>query len=136
MIRGCSLILVGEGFLSANAAPGLRPSAMSRPVGPRDLKFVERYGVPPMLYGVPNASPHVERFNRALREEALNHFMALGARHVLRVCLESVAFYDRARPSQALRAIGESYPELREPVLTRYTPSCHGLSRKNVSNRP
>ncbi len=30
---------------------------------------------PPIPYGAPNANPHVERFNRTLREEALNHFL-------------------------------------------------------------
>jgi hypothetical protein len=50
----------------------------------------------------PNASPHIERFNRTLREEALNHFIFLDAKHVLRVCREYVEFNNRARPSQAL----------------------------------
>ena len=72
----------------------------------------------PIPYGAPNASPHVERFSRTLREEALNHFMFFGASHVLRVCREYVAFYNRARPSQALHAIPEPYPELRQPPAT------------------
>ena len=66
-------------------------------------------------YGAPNASPHIERFNRTLREEALNHFIFLDAKHVLRVCREYVEFYNRARPSQALHAIPEPYPELVTP---------------------
>jgi hypothetical protein len=61
------------------------------------------------------ASPHIERFNRTLREEALNHFIFLDAKHVLRVCREYVEFYNRARPSQALHAIPEPYPELITP---------------------
>ena len=40
----------------------------------------------PIPYRAPNASPHIERLNRTLREEALNHFIFLSARHVLRVC--------------------------------------------------
>jgi hypothetical protein len=40
----------------------------------------------PIPYGAPNSSPHVERFNRTLREEALNHFIFLDGKHVLRVC--------------------------------------------------
>jgi transposase InsO family protein len=69
----------------------------------------------PIPYGAPNASPHVERLNRALREEALNHFIFLGVKHVLRVCREYVEFYNRARPSQALNAIPDPYPELQTP---------------------
>ena len=69
----------------------------------------------PIPYGALNASPHIERFNRTLREEALNHFIFLGVGHVLRVCREYVEFYNRARPSLALHAIPEPYPELTKP---------------------
>ena len=69
----------------------------------------------PIPYGAPNASPHIERFNRTLREEALNHFIFLNVNHVLRVCREYVEFYNRARPSQALHAVPEPYPELTKP---------------------
>jgi len=70
----------------------------------------------PIPYGAPNASPHIERFNRTLREEALNHFMFLNVNHVLRVCRDYVAYYNGARPSQALHAIPDPYPELRGPL--------------------
>jgi hypothetical protein len=66
--------------------------------------------------GAPNASPHIERFNRTLREEALNHFIFLDAKHILKVCREYVDFYNRARPSQALHAIPDPYPELKMPA--------------------
>ena len=42
----------------------------------------------------------------------------LDARHVLRVCREYIAYYNRARPSQALHAIPDPYPELSEPPPT------------------
>jgi putative transposase len=82
-----------------------------------DLWLAEVMGIEglPIPYGAPNASPHIERFNRTLREEALNHFIFLDAKHVLRVCREYVEFYNRARPSQALHAIPEPYPELVTP---------------------
>jgi len=82
-----------------------------------DLWLAEVLGIEgiPIPYGAPNASPHIERFNRTLREEALNHFIFLDAKHVLRVCREYVEFYNRARPSQALHAIPEPYPELITP---------------------
>jgi len=63
----------------------------------------------------------LERFNRTLREEALNHFVFLNAKHVLRVCREYVQFYNRARPSQALHAIPAPYPELQKPPRTNGT---------------
>jgi len=69
----------------------------------------------PIPYGAPNASPHIERFTCTLREEALNHFIFLDAKRVLRVCREYVEFHNRARPSQALHAIPEPYPELITP---------------------
>jgi putative transposase len=72
----------------------------------------------PIPYGAPNATPHVERFNRTLREEALNHFIFLDVKHVLRVCREYVAYFNGARPSQALHAIPDPYPELQKPPPT------------------
>jgi putative transposase len=69
----------------------------------------------PIPYGAPNASPHIERLNRTLREEALNHFIFLNVKHVRRVCAEYRGFYNGARPSQALHGIPEPYTELSEP---------------------
>jgi len=43
-------------------------------------------------------------------------FIFLHVGHVLRVCREDVGFYNRARPSQALHAIPDPYPELRGPL--------------------
>jgi transposase InsO family protein len=82
-----------------------------------DLWLTEVMGIEgiPIPYGAPNASPHIERFNRTLREEALNHFIFLDAKHILEVCREYVDFYNRARPSQALHAIPDRYPELKKP---------------------
>ena len=69
----------------------------------------------PIPYGAPNASPYIERFNRTLREEALDHFVFSSARSILRICREYVNYYNGARPSQALHAIPDPYPELRKP---------------------
>jgi hypothetical protein len=57
----------------------------------------------------------VARFHRTLRQEALNHFLFLSERHVLRVCREFVRYYNGACPSQALHAIPAPYPELQKP---------------------
>jgi len=82
-----------------------------------DLWLADVMGIEgiPIPYGAPNASPHVERFNRSLREEALNHFIFLNVKHVRRVCTEYRDFYNGARPSQALHAIPDPYPELSTP---------------------
>ena len=72
----------------------------------------------PIPYDAPNANPHLERFNRTLREEALNHFIFLSAKHVRRVCAEYREFYNGARPSQALHAIPDPYPDLSKPPPT------------------
>jgi hypothetical protein len=82
-----------------------------------DLWLADVIGIEgiPIPYGAPNASPHIERFNRTLREEALNHFIFLSARNILRVCREYVNYYNGARPSQATHAIPDPCPELRKP---------------------
>ena len=69
----------------------------------------------PIPYGAPNASPHIERFMRTLREEALDHFIFLSADHVRQVVSEFICYYNGARPSQAIHAIPDPYPELKEP---------------------
>ncbi len=69
----------------------------------------------PIPYGAPNASPPVERFNRTLREEALNHFILLSVGHIRRVAAEYIRYYNGGRPSQAIHGIPEPYPELRQP---------------------
>ena len=40
----------------------------------------------PIPYGAPNANARLERFNRTLREEALNHFISSRDNHIRRVC--------------------------------------------------
>ncbi len=73
----------------------------------------------PIPYCAPNASPHIERFVRTLREEALNHFIFLSADHIRRVVAEYIRYYNRARPSQAIHGIPDPYPELRRPPSRR-----------------
>ena len=69
----------------------------------------------PTPYRAPNANAYVERFNRTLREEALDHFIFRNEGHVRLVCREYVEFYNRARPSQAIGGIPDPYPELEAP---------------------
>ena len=72
----------------------------------------------PIPYGAPNASPHIERFMRTVRQEALDHFIFLGASHIRRVVNEYVRYYNGARPSQAIHGIPHPYPELLRPPPT------------------
>jgi hypothetical protein len=72
----------------------------------------------PIPYGAPNASPHIERFMRTLRCEALDHFIFLSADHIRRVVSEYVRYYNGARPSQAIHGIPDPYPELQQPPPT------------------
>ncbi len=50
----------------------------------------------------------------AALDEALDHFIFLGVSHVWRVVASYVAYYNGARPSQAIHRIPAPYPELRE----------------------
>ena len=82
-----------------------------------DLWLAEVMGIRGLAipYWAPNANPYVERVNRTLREEALNHFIFVSPGHILRVCQQFVEYYNRARPSQALHGIPDPYPELANP---------------------
>ena len=82
-----------------------------------DRRLGEVMGVKglPILYGAPNASSHFERFNRTLREGALNFFIFLTVDHIRRVVTEFIRYYNGARPSQAVHRIPDPYPELQEP---------------------
>jgi putative transposase len=79
-----------------------------------DLWLDEVMGVEgiPIPYDAPNANAHLERFNRTLREDALNHFLFLGIAHIRRVTASFIQYYNRARPSQAIHGIPDPYPEL------------------------
>jgi len=69
----------------------------------------------PIPYFSPNANGIFERYNLSLRVEALNHFIFFCERHIDRVCREYIQYYNHGRPSQALHAIPDPYPELKEP---------------------
>jgi len=70
----------------------------------------------PIPYRAPNANAHLERFNRTLREDALDHFIFLGVGHIRKVTAEFIEYYKRARPSQAIHGIPDPYPELTRPL--------------------
>jgi hypothetical protein len=89
-----------------------------------DLWLRETMGIRgvPTPYRAPNANAYVERFNRTLREDALDHFIFFNEGHIRRVCREYVEFYNRARPSQAIGRIPDPYPDLEVPP--RETSGC------------
>ena len=66
----------------------------------------------PTPYYAPNANAFVERFNRSLREEALNHFVFLSGNHLQRIVNEYVQYYNEARPSQGTGEIPRPPPDL------------------------
>ncbi len=69
----------------------------------------------PIPYGAPNSPPHVERFMRTLRHEALDPFIFLSTDHIRRVVAEHVRYYNGACPSQVIHGIPDPYPELKQP---------------------
>jgi transposase InsO family protein len=74
----------------------------------------------PTPYHAPNANAFVERFNRVLREECLNHFIFFSEGHLQRVVDEYVDFYNHARPSQGIGRI----PHQREgPANSNFGPT-------------
>jgi putative transposase len=50
----------------------------------------------------PQAYAIAERWIRSVREEALDHIIVLGQRHLHRVLVENVDFYNWARPRQGI----------------------------------
>jgi len=69
----------------------------------------------PIPYGAPKASPHVERFMRTPRCQAIDHFIFLSTDHIRRVVLAFIRYYNGARPSQAIHGIPDPYAELKTP---------------------
>jgi putative transposase len=59
-------------------------------------------------YRAPRANAVCERFLGSVRRECLDHLLALGERHLLRVLREYAAYFNRARPHQGL---GQATPE-------------------------
>jgi hypothetical protein len=82
----------------------------------------------PIPYGAPNASPHVERIMRTLREEALDHFIFVTVDHICRVVAEYIRYYNGARPSQAIHGIPareslDSFGRGHDEVFAEYGPT-------------
>ena len=48
----------------------------------------------------PNMQAYVERFIQSLKRECLDHFVALGERHLDHLCTEYLAYYHQERPHQ------------------------------------
>ncbi len=77
----------------------------------RDTKFTRSFdriflseGIEIALtpYRAPKANAFAERWIRSLREECLDHLLILNERHLRRVLIEYVTFYNEARPHQGI----------------------------------
>ena len=64
----------------------------------------------PIPYGAPNASPHVERFMRTLREECLRNFIFLSEGHPRRTVIEFIRYYNGGRVHQGTGSIPDPEP--------------------------
>ena len=83
----------------------------------------------PITPGCPQETPHIERFNRTLREEALNHFVFFGEAHVYRVVSEYIRFFHGARPHQGLCGIPDPCSDLE---FAQHSPSNGSVIRLPV----
>ena len=57
------------------------------------------------LYRAPKANAFAERWIRSLREECLDHLLILNERHLRRVLIEYITFYNEARPHQGIERV-------------------------------
>jgi putative transposase len=78
----------------------------------RDTKFTASFdqvftseGIEIVLtpYHAPQANAFAERWVYTIREECLDHLLILGQRHLRRILLEYVQYYNTARPHQGIQ---------------------------------
>jgi len=72
----------------------------------------------PIPYGAPNASPHVERFMRTLREECLRNFIFLSEGHLRRTVAAYVRYFNGGRVHQGIDGIPAPEPGALAPLRT------------------
>ena len=89
----------------------------------------------PITPGCPQETPHIERFNRTLREEALNHFVFFGEAGVHRVVSEYILFFHGARPHQGLCGIPDPCSHLRRPAHFADSSSSSSLDAISTSGK-
>ncbi len=69
----------------------------------------------PIPHGAPNASAHIERFMRTLREECLRHFIFVSEGHLRRTVGEYVRYFNGSRVHQGTGSIPEPEPRTLAP---------------------
>ena len=70
----------------------------------------------PIPYGAPNASPHIERFFRELREECIRHFVFFSEGQLRRTVDEFVRYHNGARVHQGIGGIPAPQPGALAPI--------------------
>ena len=80
------------------------------------------------LHAAPQANAICERFVGSVRRECLDHRLVLGVLHLIRILKEYVAYFNCARPHQA---IGQRIPEAtqsppREAKAGKVIAGCSG----------
>jgi putative transposase len=114
---------------------GERPRFLLRD---NDAKYGARFAQVAVASGItmvrtpiraPRANAIVERFQRSVRQECLDHLLLLGETHLRRALAEYVAYFNRARPHQGR--------DQRVPVpSTLATPAPTGSAGGDVIARP
>jgi putative transposase len=88
----------------ADAAPAYLLRDRDRIYGAEFARRIERMGIREVLIAprAPWQNPFVERVIGSIRRECLDHFLVLNERHLLRLLRAYLAYYNAARPHQAL----------------------------------
>ena len=83
----------------------------------------ESQGIPVISTPIraPNANAFMERWVRTVREECLDHLLILNERHLSRVLVEYIDYYNRCRPHQGLA---------QESPISRAPPQLEGTIQK------
>ncbi len=66
----------------------------------KDCYDIRPYRTPP---GMPNCNAFIERWNRSVREELLDHRIVFGERDLRKLFMEYVEYFNQKRPHQPLQ---------------------------------
>jgi putative transposase len=89
----------------------------------KDCYDITLYRTPPRM---PNCNAFIERWNRTVREELLDHRLIFGERDLRRLLREYVEYFNQSRPHQSL----EQDSQCRQHGLVGFDPS--KIQRKRI----